>query len=253
MNPRSPTARGGREPLLALTATIDPRGMSFTARADANVRLADYKWALNRWLSERGVRRLVFCENSMSDLTPLRDLVLRKNRLDKTVVFHSFDGNRYPTHRGKGFGELNILRHIVANLSADVDVYLIKVTGRYFVRNVTSLTQVLNRTPSIDVACNISSDGSIADSRIFTATVDFLRSYLLPLQDSVDDTAGRFLEHALADAVRNAMKAGLVWSPLPKELSVQGVSGTSNRPHGQSRPVAWRLAARVLRSMGLQH
>src|ERR1035438_513651 len=188
------------QPWLVLTATIDPRGMVLTVRSDPRVRLNDYEQSLRQWLHLDAFHTIVFCENSNANLGVLQDLVAQENRKSKSVRFIAFDGNGHPPHLGKGVGEMNILSHLLATLTPPPNKPLVKVTGRYQVPNARQLCDLLAADPLADVVCNFFDfDALMADSRVFAATPEFLRSYLLPLQHTVNDTGGRFFEHALAD------------------------------------------------------
>src|SRR5437870_2915380 len=78
------------------TATIEPGGMSFTRRRDPAVRLQDYLDALHWWIRCEGVGRVIYCENSGSDLSPLIELARGSASRRSTAAFLSFRGNDYP-------------------------------------------------------------------------------------------------------------------------------------------------------------
>jgi hypothetical protein len=85
--------------ILLLTATITPpKNAADLARTDATLRLRDYEDAIEHHLAElsRGVvDRLVFTENSASDVSSLVDRVDRRGLREK-VEFIVFDGLDYP-------------------------------------------------------------------------------------------------------------------------------------------------------------
>jgi hypothetical protein len=116
--------------------------MTLLTRADPGQRMQDYLEALRFYLSvpNRHFDRIVFVENSGSDLAPLRELA---GGAGKRVEFVSFDGLDYPPAYGKAYGEFKLIDHGLehAALLADFgpsDV-LWKVTGRYQVRNIGRL------------------------------------------------------------------------------------------------------------------
>jgi hypothetical protein len=76
---------------------------------------------------------------------------------------------------------------------------------------------------------------SFADSRVFAFSPEFAREWLAPLQETLNDSGGVYLEHALARAIHGAMADGKRWRPLPLEPVVIGCGGTSGRSYGTGR------------------
>ena len=58
---------------LILTATIDPKGMSYTVRANIEDRLNDYKKSFNFWINQDKVKKIIFIENSGYDISYFND------------------------------------------------------------------------------------------------------------------------------------------------------------------------------------
>ena len=106
--------------------------------------MQDYCEALEfylRSIPSRYLDRILFVDNSNTDLSPLQRLVESVEH-DKRVELISFDGNRYPPEYGKRYGEFKLLDHGLANCGfvADTDV-LWKVTGRLRVLNLVKLIE----------------------------------------------------------------------------------------------------------------
>lgn len=220
-----------------LTATIDvEKGMPFVERSDPQLRLDDYKRALRLWLADPSVSRLVVCENSGVDLKELRSVVENSRESDKVVEILSFDGRAsFPSYLGKGYGEALILSHILDNSAVLADsARFIKVSGRYYVRNIKPLVDHLDSYRGIDIVCDLSENLSFADSRCFGGSVSFMRQYLCPMQEYINDTNGVYFEHILARATHRAISDGRRWSLLPCAPDIVGVSGTSNVPYKTS-------------------
>lgn len=215
--------------VLILTATVDVRGVAFMERRDPNIRLNDYKRALSAWLSNADTPPLIFAENSGYSTSDLRALVQRENGHGHTIEFLSFDDNDYPRSLGKGLGELRTIRHALdhSHLISD-DTFIIKVTGRHYIRNVSDLANCSMRAGDVDVFCDLRGNLTWADTRVFCATTHFIREFFLPMENAVDDTGGVTIEHALGRAVHLAMSRGRRWSMLPRAPRIQGVSGTSD-------------------------
>jgi hypothetical protein len=81
---------------------------------------------------------------------------------------------------------------------------------------------------------------------------------LLPLHSQINDSADRYLEHILADAIRAGLASGTSWMPWSASLELRGVSGTHDRPprwprQGLARARMWMLdrSFRMRRLLGL--
>ncbi|MHB8814123.1 MAG: hypothetical protein ACYDAE_12730 [Steroidobacteraceae bacterium] len=214
-----------RSTVLLLTATIDPGATPFVERRDPLLRLADYKHALEWWLSCGAVSRLVFCENSGFDLAPLDRLAARQRRC--AVEFISFQGNQAAAVKGKGYGELQLIGHALATSSqiAASDV-VAKCNGRLTVENATELFRAVE-SAEFDVMCTLMKCLSYADSRIYAATPAFVRQHLLPRLDMINDEEGVNAEHALACAAASAIASRMAWRPLPVYPRLVGVSAST--------------------------
>lgn len=227
-----------------LTATIDPGGMPHTRRSDPAVRLQDYLAALEWWIRCEGVRKVMFCENSGYDLTPLIELAARAEHRRCAVAFLSFHGNAYPGNLGKGYGEVNILKRAVEALGLGAaDEGFLKVTGRYTVANIGDVLDGVHRSGDREMFCN-RYKGAFADTRVMFLRAAFLTRYVFPRQAEVRDAAGHCLEHVIADALQQARAEGVAWTRFSVRPIVQGISGTKNKPYAKPE-AAWREDARL--------
>ena len=103
--------------LLMMTATINPQpGAAGLDRTDPALRMKDYCEALDFYLSKKSrlIDRIVFVENSHSDLSPLQRLA-ENNRGSKQVEFVSFYGLDYPPEYIRGYGEFKLLDYAFHN------------------------------------------------------------------------------------------------------------------------------------------
>jgi hypothetical protein len=129
-----------------MTATIaPPPGVPNLSRTDPAERTRDYQRSLAWYLSlpREIFSRVVFVDNSCSDLSPLRELAAGAGAED-FVEFISFQGLDYPPHFDRAYGEFRLLDHAMSNsksiLSSDPDADRIwKVTGRYIVKNIGAI------------------------------------------------------------------------------------------------------------------
>lgn len=133
--------------LLILTATITPPlGVPNLKRVDPALRLRDYLDAFRFYLSipTEIVNRIVFLENSDSDISALRRLATEAGK-GKQIEFVVFAGLNYPPSYGRAYGEFKMLDHGFTNSALlnelKEDDYFWKVTGRLKVFNLKELIQ----------------------------------------------------------------------------------------------------------------
>jgi hypothetical protein len=145
--------------MLLMTATIAPENSPELARTDPAQRLHDYEQALDFYLTLLGdsVHGIIFVENSDSDISSLRALVLRRNAADQVEFLANYGRHCFPG-RDRSYGEFKLLDHAMVNsrlIAAEADVIVWKVTGRYQVRN---LLKVIRTAPKhFDIYCDLRS------------------------------------------------------------------------------------------------
>jgi hypothetical protein len=144
-------------PTLLLTATITPpQGATHLVRTDPKIRLKDYERALRFYLKFIGFTfgRIVFVDNSGSDIASLQQIVDEENQSD-SVELLSFRGLDYPVGRGRGYGEFLLIDFAMENSlqiakNPEADVW--KCTGRYIVRNIAQL--VASKPSGVSLYCH---------------------------------------------------------------------------------------------------
>jgi hypothetical protein len=218
--------------VILLTACITPGDISFLERRDPNVRLRDYIWSLKLWLGGTDTTPIIFCENSNHELSEIKELVEQYNPYQKSVELLSFYGQNFSGHLGKGYGDMGIISHVLQNSSLIQDnTMVLKVTGRNYVKNAMSIIERISKKGNIDVFCDLRENLTWADGRFFCASTAFLKDFLLPFQEKIDDSRGIYLETVLARAIHLAMAQGLKWALLPSTPIIQGVYATANQPY----------------------
>lgn len=176
-------------PLLMTATVAPPSGEPHLARADPGVRLDDYEAALRFYLTlaDDVVDRIVFVDNSASDLARLQDVVHAAGGA-KDVELLSYWGLDYPVERGRVVGETLLIDHalrssrILASL-ADDELFW-KVTGRL---RVTNLARLVRSTPH---GCDLYVDFKRyrrpwLNIRLFAMTPRGFRDLLLPRLDTM--------------------------------------------------------------------
>ncbi|MER3523375.1 MAG: hypothetical protein C4326_04740 [Ignavibacteria bacterium] len=148
-NPQKPQKFLRRQPaVLIMTATITPPSDApHLLRSDPLLRLQDYRAALQFYVSllDRLFDRIVFVDNSCSDLTSLADAIAGVRGRVELVTFAGLD---HPSHYGRAFGEFKLLDYAMANIpslrDAEPHTTFWKITGRY---RVTNLTTIIEHAP----------------------------------------------------------------------------------------------------------
>jgi hypothetical protein len=157
--------------LLVMTATINPySNVVWSDRNDPAVRMKDYCEALEFYLKKcKLIDRIVFVENSDSDLAPLRRIV-ENHGGGKQVEFVSFYGQDYPAEYTRGYGELWSLDHafrnsrLMSQLSDEDKCW--KVTGRYRATNLDRF--IRTAPPSYDIYADFRYWKEMVDVRLFS-------------------------------------------------------------------------------------
>ena len=224
---------------LLLTATIDPKGIVFLKRNDPLVREQDYINALSKWLETVHIP-IVFCENSNYRSNKIINLI--KNYSNKEIEILQFAGQNFPKELGKGYGELLIIEYAIQNsILIEHSDYVIKITGRYYIKNIQKIMRALLNDKNFYVMVDLKRNLTWADSRAFAFKPSFINNYLSKFQDLINDSEGFYLEHALARAVLRAISDGYKWMPLPLKPFIIGHAGTLDAPYSASM-VHWVLS-----------
>jgi hypothetical protein len=199
--------------------------MVFTARRDTETRLKDYKKAFRLWLACPDVKSMVVVENSGFDLTAFAEMASRVP--DKTVEFLSFKCPDFDGSLGKGYGEMLCLEHCLQHSKLlAMSPRFLKVTGRYYLTNASAALQFLDARRDAEIICDMFLNLSWADSRAFGGNTEFLRTYLCPMLDQLNDSKGSSFEHVLARAAHQVMANSGKWALPPFPLQIQGTSGS---------------------------
>lgn len=175
--------------VLLLTATIKPfLTGSESRRTDALVREDDYFKAINFYL-KKGYK-VVFVENSNYSSIRISSLISNYPSFE----YHSFISKR--SHLGKSSGELEIFEYAIKHSKFLLEVdYLIKITGRYIIKNIDSLLDKTNKVEH-EVYINPTRNLRWADTRIIIIRKSFYINYFLPCAEKyLDESKNVFLEN----------------------------------------------------------
>lgn len=227
---------------ILLTATINPGNIVFVKRREPHVRENDYLNSLKMW-HKIDISSLVFCENSNYNSEKIKNLL--KNQTSLKTEYVGFNGQTFPKELGKGYGELLIIKYALQNSSTINNCeFVIKITGRYFIKNIQKIASILAKDKDVYVMADLKRNLTRADSRVFGFKPSFVFNYLSKFQDMLNDSKGFYLEHALSKAILRAISDGHKWVPLPSKPIIIGYSGTSDVPYKVTK-IRW-LAGELL-------
>lgn len=208
--------------IILLTACINPSGMAFTALQDKDVRLQQYREALD-WYLKNVSNKIVFVENTCYDISPLYEDYIKSGRLEVLTFY----GNDFSRNKGKGYGETLIIEYALQNsafLSNSCQV--IKVTGRYICPDINKILKKCKQINTIYAFLLKDKKGLECDSRVAVFPVPFLESTFLPRKDEINDSNHYYFEHLLYSASRQWIKKGYAFKEIWFPIDIQGVSGS---------------------------
>lgn len=216
--------------ILFLTACVNPKGMAYTKLCNPEVRLQQYKEALDWYLVNTDMK-ILMVENSGYDFSCSYKEQIANGRLEFLV----FDGNNYDRSKGKGYGEALIMdygvRHSNMIKNANANDLIVKVTGRLLCLNILYLCKRYHQADT--VYSNIGKDdwnGNISTSQLVIAPISFWKDYFLPSRYNINDSAHYHFEHLLYDSIcswKNNGKHHREFWLLPMMKGMSGTSGQS--------------------------
>jgi hypothetical protein len=218
-----------------LTATIQPPpGVPGLDRTDPTDRMNDYVRALEFYcnMPESIVTRIIFVENSNSDLSPLRDVVARAKASNR-VEFLSFNGLDHPSSYGRGYGEFKLLDHAVDYSSTLADApstsVLWKITGRYRVLN---LARIIRGAPKdFELYCDTRKwPMQWVDLRIFGCTIGGYQRLLKGIYPQLNETLINMApEQYLFSIITTLAQSQKIVTRFNNEPLVDGIRGKDSQ------------------------
>jgi|TARA_B100001093_G_C26783511_1_gene995659 hypothetical protein len=213
---------------LILTATIDPKGMTFLARSNVQDRYKDYFKAFNSWCLDTNINDIIFLENSGFDLESF--INIKKQFPEKKIeIISSQVNNDFPRELGKGYGEYLSLNEIFKN-SKIINNYdfIIAVSGRHYVKNMKSIIKEVEDDQK-DIKVCLKDNLSFADTNLYAGSFKFFKEILLDHVKNTNDTKGIYFEHCVAKATLTAINKGYLFSQLSVYPDIYGYIGTNNK------------------------
>lgn len=226
---------------LIMSATLVPPTAA-VARADPTDRLNDYLDALRYYLAlpNTVIDRILFVDNSNSDLIPLAELVQNLPH-DKLVEFISFEGNDHPYQRGKAYGEFKLMDFGLANTTLfGPDDIVWKTTGRLKFLNLPEMSKRCRKL-SFDVLCDLHNVPWVGsghwrnyqnmDLRVFAFR---MRAYDTILRDLWRTREEGFDAEFMYYRMRQKYPNLRVIPRFPLQAQLQGISGRHQRDYRSS-------------------
>ena len=212
---------------IILTAAIDPKGMTYTRRKNPKAREQDYITAIKN-LSHQTDLPVVFVESSGYDISRVRR-ALEECFPGKFEIIQDEKIGDFPRHLGKGYGEQMIIKEAIKRSAIiSKSAYVIKITGRYTIKNINEILSSLNNEKDIFVASEHVPGEKYTMSGFFVCKPAFLKSYFLPLHTMIDDSKQQPFEMALSVAIDMADSDGYKCVKFCVKPIVEGFSGTWN-------------------------
>jgi len=215
---------------ILLSATVNVGDCCYVDRRNVSDRIKDYQKAVNFYLTQTKFN-LTFVDNSGYDLSFLPD----HPRLEKI----SFQGNKSGKDLGKGYGERETINYGVENSKyLSSCQYLIKITGRLIIENITQITTnfLINNIISGPYDLVANRDNNLlpgfpqGQNQVNSQIFIFDKKCLPKLnQQIINDKAGRSIEMVIYDLIKETSSHVPPFNMLRPKII--GVSGTVSKPY----------------------
>lgn len=250
-----PSAPAAPTYLLVMTATITPAANAQIKRSSPQVRLEDYKRALRFWLSypHPAAERILFLENSGTDLSELRAIAETENPRRREVEFLSLPAHEIPADTNYGYAETRTLDEGLAlsKLRA-ATTHMIKVTGRLtFPALGEALDRVTNKAPfELMIDCRklgLFRRGNDARVQLFACSHAFYNRVLRGANREMNSSDVRLLEHLIYRKVIPFKGQPGYYLRFPCNIDPVGYFGFKNRRYDSPRTAIPRSLRALLR------
>ena len=213
---------------LILTCTIDPGNMPNLVRKNIETRLNDYKKSLNFWINNKDVNKIIFIENSGSDVSYFRNLAKSENNKEIEILSTN-SNNSYDKNLGKGYGQYLCLKEVFESSKiAQKTNYFINVTGRYCITNFNLiLKDIISNNTNIYI--NLSNNLKYTNPSLFGGSKKFFTNYVLPETKKTNDSLNNIFESCVANATLKAISNGMSLSKTPLYADIQGFLATNGK------------------------
>lgn len=235
------------------TATIKPDPRALTKLKDPVLRKKQYLRVI-KWIARQntGIRKVVFCENSDSDLEAFKSLYPWFSRRGFSLEVYPIPELGKSIFLGKGWEEGLMIRWALENIESLAQVKaFIKMSGRYKILNLNRIIKIIHQAlklnPDLKFICqNFKNKPQLhTDTVFFWSDRQFYLDHLLDAYEEVNDNKGLYIEHAIAqrlNRLRNRFEIGV----LPIPLILKGLRGSDSRPVMTLRDIVREKTKQVL-------
>ncbi len=183
-----------------------------------------YYESIKYYITSTPIKNIIYCDNSLAQKNYEIARLAKTN--NKEFEWLAFKGNQKKViEQGKGYGEGEIIYYAITHSRIiKEDSYLIKVTGRLIVKNLSFILKFTNPR-QIYFHPIKTLDGRIyINTRLYMMPVVTYRSYFVDAYQQVDDRNLFFLEHAFGSTVKdNSIKFHcFITAPI-----YEGISGST--------------------------
>lgn len=182
--------------ILLITSSVDLKRPALPPCAiiDPRERLRQYVASLLLWLRKSPFRRVVYCDNSATHIPFWKFLPIALGH-GKELEILLFDGNSESWRLGKGWGEVQIIRHALAfsSLIAKGTRSIWKITGRLYVSNIDRIEELHRGMPNVFLG---------ADTRFYKVDPIFFSDKIVRHYDRVDESKGICIEMVHEDLLK---------------------------------------------------
>lgn len=227
---------------LIMTSCINPsKGVYALALNNAEVRRRQYELALQFYIKETRIKKIVFCDNSNEQLDHVFFETAKENK--KCIELLCFQGNVERTlEQGKGYGEGEILEYAFQHSQLiKKSKYIIKVTGRLIISNFDNILRLSYKDDNYINMYTYSDGRYFADTRFFMMKIVDYRNYFLKEYKNVDDRSGQALEICFA---RKFLQEKIRYSSFAVCINFKGISGSSGMVYNM--PVKIRIVNNIV-------
>jgi len=201
---------------ILLTGTVIPNSI-YTGYNNPEKRLQDYLKAIEFYCNIFKNEDVFFLENSEFDLDSNMDYKSIRGKYTFTML-------RFPKsekfNEGKGYQEFEMVDKAVDMLK-DKYASFIKITGRYIVLNIKTITAGKCTGIVIDLNKRLKK----ADTYLLYFTTDFYMRFLKQQYKNVKDNEGIFIEHVIYSKIEEGNLFGYC-SLFSKTPLLSGISGS---------------------------
>ncbi len=215
--------------LIIITGTISPdTNVGQLTIRDSSERLRQYVASLKTLIEQRPEAKIIFCDNSGYDVQKLNELkkMAEFNNVLLELLSFTADGQNVAKY-GKGYGEGEIMKYVIDNSRYITDdEYIVKITGRLVVDNISDILRKLKRDRIYFNIPNIH-QRDIFDTRLYAMPLRTYKKFFLDEYKKVDDNGGYYLEHVFRDAVLNNKLESNNFPCYPRIVGKSGTGGIS--------------------------